>query len=72
VSLEPSLVATVNRLEAADVTDWDDYRKCSQICRAEIGEACFSMSGRIIGGRPDGVRTYLAVAHASRKKRTRR
>lgn len=51
-------------------TDWDLYRKCSQVCRAAIGEPCFSLSGRIVGGRPDEVRTPLAVPHVSRKRRT--
>jgi hypothetical protein len=51
-------------------TDWNEYRKCSQVCRAAIGEPCFSLSGRIVGGRPDGVRTPLAVPHVSRKRRT--
>lgn len=51
--------------------DPKDYRKCSQVCRAEIGEPCFSLSGTITGGRPDGVRTYLPLPHKARKRRTR-
>jgi hypothetical protein len=52
--------------------DWDDYRKCSQICGAEIGEPCTSLSGRVVGGRPDGVRTPLKAAHRTRKLRVKR
>jgi hypothetical protein len=55
-----------------DVTDWNLYRKCSQVCGAEIGQPCVSRSGRIVEGRPDGVRTVLAVPHVSRKRRVRR
>lgn len=71
MSLEPSLAATVDRL-AAEPVDWNAYRKCSQICRAETGEPCFSLSGTVVGGRPDGVRTPLTHAHAARKLRTRK
>jgi len=52
-------------------TDWDAYRKCSQVCGVETGQACVSLSGTIAGGRPDGVRTELARPHRSRKLRTR-
>ena len=52
--------------------DWNDYRKCSQVCRAEIGQPCFSLSGTIVGGRPDGVRTPLDHPHKARKLRTRK
>ena len=52
--------------------DWDEYRKCSQVCRAETGEPCFSLSGTIANGRPDGVRTYLALPHTTRKRRVKR
>lgn len=50
----------------------DDYRKCSQICRAAAGEPCFSLSGKIVNGQPDGVRTVLAAPHTFRKLRVRR
>jgi hypothetical protein len=50
-------------------TDWNDYRKCSQICRAETGEPCTSTSGKIVGGQTDGVRTPLAAPHKARKLR---
>jgi hypothetical protein len=71
MSLDPGLVATVARQEAADAApvDWDAYRKCSQVCRAETGEACYSLSGTVAGGRPDSVRTPLTHAHVSRKLR---
>jgi hypothetical protein len=73
MSLDPALTATVARTEPApDAVDWNAYRKCSQVCRAEIGQPCFSLSGRIVGGRPDGVRTPLTHAHAARKLRIRR
>lgn len=52
--------------------DWSEYRKCSQVCRAEIGEPCFSLSGTVAAGRPDGVRNYLAHPHLSRQRRTPR
>lgn len=74
MSLEPSLAATVDRLGQEDVepVDWGRYRKCSQVCRAPAGEPCFSLSGRIVGGRPDGVRTPLTHAHKARKLSTRK
>ena len=54
------------------MTDWNLYRKCSQVCRAEIGQPCISLSGKIVEGRPDNVRTELTVPHKARKLRTRR
>lgn len=74
MSIEPSLIPVVQRLDAeeAEPVDWGTYRKCSQVCGAEIGEPCVSLSGRIIGGRPDQVRTALTHAHAARKRRTPR
>lgn len=74
VSLEPSLAATVNRLDAEEVepTDWTAYRACSTVCRAPIGKPCFSLSGTVAGGRPDGVRTELTHPHAARRRRTKR
>lgn len=52
--------------------DWDDFRKCSQVCRAPIGKPCFSLSGTIRNGRPDGIRTELDHPHSTRKRRTGR
>ena len=54
------------------VTDWNLYRKCSQVCGAETGEACVSLSGLIVGGQPDKIRTELEHPHLSRKLRTKR
>lgn len=51
--------------------NWDDWRMCP-ICRAPIGGACFTLSGRVIGGRPDGVRTELPRPHTLRRRRIRR
>ena len=53
-------------------TDWNDYRKCSQVCRAEMGQPCFALSGRIVDGQPDRVFTPLLFPHASRRRRARR
>lgn len=53
------------------MTNWKLYRKCSQVCRAESGQPCVSRSGRIVAGRPDGVRTALLVPHESRKMKTK-
>jgi hypothetical protein len=54
------------------VVNWDDYRKCSQVCGAEIGEPCVSQSGRVVNGRPDRIVTVLTKPHVSRKRRTGR
>lgn len=52
------------------MTDWSLYRKCYRVCRARMGEPCFTLSGRIVDGRPDGVLTRLATPHVSRELRT--
>lgn len=52
------------------MTDWNLYRKCSQVCRAEIGQPCVSQSGRVVNGRPDGVQINLLAPHKARKLRT--
>jgi hypothetical protein len=54
------------------VTDWGEWRKCSQVCGAETGQPCRSLSSTVAGGRPDGVVTELDTPHISRKPRTRR
>ena len=54
-----------------ELTDWDLYRKCSQVCGAETGQPCFSRNGKVVEGRPDGVRTELKVPHTTRKMRSR-
>lgn len=69
--VDPDGVAALERSAAAlDLTDWSTYRKCSQVCAAPIGEPCVSLSGKVVNGRPDGVRTVLAVPHNARKRRT--
>lgn len=50
----------------------DDYRACSQVCRAPLGQPCISLSGKVVDGRPDGVRTELAKPHKARKLRVKR
>lgn len=78
MSLEPSLAATVARLDREDerasgeTVNWGEYRACSTVCRAKAGEPCISLSGKIVAGRPDDVRTPLDVPHAARKRRKRR
>jgi hypothetical protein len=49
----------------------DDYRACP-VCKVPLGEPCVSLSGRIVGGRPDGARTELSLPHTIRKLRIRR
>lgn len=51
--------------------DWSRYRACP-VCKAQLGAACMSLSGSIVGGRPDGVRTVTAKPHSSRKLRKSR
>lgn len=50
----------------------DDYRACSQVCGAALGERCFSLSSNVANGRPDGVRTYMPQPHTTRKLRVKR
>lgn len=50
------------------MTDWNLWRKC-RVCRADIGVACRTLSGRIINGRPDGIARYMLVPHKSREPR---
>jgi hypothetical protein len=54
-------------LQPVDV-DWSAYQAC-RICLAGMGEPCVALSGRIAGGRPDGVPVKLERAHASRRRR---
>lgn len=49
--------------------DWSGFRKCP-VCHALIGEACRSLSGTVMNGRPDAVVTVLDRAHSSRRPRT--
>lgn len=50
--------------------NWKAYRKCSQVCRAETGQPCFALSGRVFNSQTDGVITPLDHPHVSRKLRT--
>jgi hypothetical protein len=68
--LQP-VVDRLERIEAVAAVDWAAYRKCSG-CGAEIGTPCRSLSGAVVGGRPDGVATALPHAHAARQLRVRR
>lgn len=71
--IDPDGVAALERSAARlEQTDWSAYRKCSQVCRAKIGEPCFSLSGTVVNGRPNGVRTPLAAPHNARKRRSGR
>jgi hypothetical protein len=54
------------------MTDWSEWQRCSQVCGAETGKPCRSLSGVVNDGRPDGVVTELDEPHPSRKPRTRR
>lgn len=65
--IEPGLVWAVTIAAAM----WRRYRACPT-CRADAGKACTAMNGAVAGGQPDGVRTALPVAHAARKRSTRR
>ncbi len=59
-------------LREVEAVDWSEYRKCSQVCRAPMGEPCFSLSGTVVDGQTDGIRTELDHPHVFRKRRTRR
>jgi len=51
---------------AAPSVDWSKWRACP-VCRAELGNPCRALSGRVEGGRPDGVATALPMPHAKRQ-----
>ncbi len=57
--------------EAVEAVDWDAYRKCGG-CGAETGNPCRSLSGSIVGGRPDGISTPITHAHVGRRRRAGR
>lgn len=46
--------------------DWSRYLQCS-VCRAPKGIACFTRSGRVARGLPDGVAHTLERPHIARK-----
>lgn len=48
---------------------WANYRACP-VCKTPLGVACVSLSGMVVNGRPDGVRTELGAPHKSRKRRS--
>lgn len=50
-------------------TDWDRLRKCP-VCQSVTGEPCYSLSGRVVAGQPDGVPTVLLDPHRARQPRT--
>lgn len=50
--------------------DWSVYLLCS-ICRAPKGLPCYTRSGLVSGGRPDGVAQTLARPHIARKRSAR-
>lgn len=52
-------------------TDWTAYRACP-VCKTSLGDRCFSRSGRVVDGRPDGAHTFLDRPHRARKLRTRK
>lgn len=52
-------------------TDWDGWRKCTT-CQAPTGEPCYSLSGRVVDGQPDGVPTVLLEPHRARLPRKER
>jgi hypothetical protein len=56
---------------SAEPVDWNAYRACST-CLAKMGKPCFSRSGKIVGGQPDGIRTALPAPHGGRKLRVKR
>lgn len=44
----------------------DDYLKCP-VCRVAKKDWCVSRSGKVVGGRPDGVQIELEAPHKARK-----
>lgn len=68
--MEKGIAAVAARLAPDELVDWDRYRQCTT-CRAPGGQACFSLSSRIIDGRPDGPAQLLQRPHASRRLRSR-
>ena len=51
--------------------DWKAYRQCP-ICHAPAGLPCYTRSGRVEGGRPDGAAVTLDRPHIARKRSTRK
>lgn len=57
--------------DAQPEVNWNDWRKCP-ICRAETDWACYALSGRVAGCRPDGAITMLIRPHSGRRRRAGR
>lgn len=55
----------------SEPVDWLAYRKC-RVCQRGTGNPCIARSGRIVGGRPDGVARDLAEPHTARRMRSQR
>lgn len=53
------------------LVEWDLYVKC-RTCGAARAVPCRSISGTIVGGRPDGHSTPLLLPHTGRKMRAGR
>jgi hypothetical protein len=67
ICLEGIVLGGIRALQPVDV-DWSSYQAC-RICLADMGAPCVALSGRVAGGRPDGVPVVLERAHASRRRR---
>lgn len=48
-----------------------DFRKCTT-CQQATGAGCVAQSGRVVGGRPDGIRVLLPRPHVARRRRVGR
>ena len=50
---------------ATHSVEWSAFGFC-RVCRANRGEPCLALSGRVAGGRPDGNAVKLQHPHAYR------
>lgn len=48
--------------------NWENWRACP-VCKTPLGSPCFSRSGMVVDGRPDGVNTFLPRPHNARSMR---
>lgn len=73
--LEPSIASVVlgSGPDVEDLGDayWQGFRACP-VCKVPLGARCEAINGRVVDGRPDGVRTSLPRAHGTRLPRTGR
>lgn len=53
------------------MTDWSAYIKC-RVCHAPAGLPCYTRSGRVVGGVPDGAATTLPEPHTIRQRSKRK